>query len=247
MLQLGRGVARVVEPEHHGTRPFRSDLAELGVVAVRHQQRLRRQSARHLAPAPGNQLQLAVAVELVAKQVPERDGAGLDAARHLGQRCLVHLEQPQFGIPGGDERRGDPGDEVRAGPVVGQPDGRLQDPRSHRGGRRLAVRGRDQRRALRQTGGEAVDRTRIQLPEQLPGQGGAAPGAGEAREPGGGAGKADLEHERGAHAATLPPQPPSHPFEGTFGGLTLPGDVATTPPSLGSARISRRATKATLR
>ena len=36
-----------------------------------------------------------------------------------------------------------------------------------------------------------------------------------------------------------------HPLEGTFGSLTLPGDVAGPPAHLGSARISRRATKAT--
>ena len=53
VLQLGRGVARVVEPENHGTRPFSGDLPELRVVAVGHEQRLRREAARHLAPALG--------------------------------------------------------------------------------------------------------------------------------------------------------------------------------------------------
>ena len=142
-------MARVVEPENHRTRPFSGDLPELRVVAVGDQQRLCREPAHHLAPAPGQELELAVAVELVAKQVAERDGPRRDSPRHLGQRGLVHLEQPQFGISGGDERRGDAGDEVRAGPVVRQPHRRLQDPRGHRGRRRLAVGCRDERRALR--------------------------------------------------------------------------------------------------
>ena len=52
-----------------------------------------------------------------------------------------------------------------------------------------------------------------------------------------------------ASGARTPPRyradPGRHPFEGTFGGLTLPGDVAGPPRSLGSARISRRASKST--
>ena len=84
-----------------------------------------------------------------------------------------------------------PGDEVRAGGVVGEPVARAEDLRGHRRGRRLAVRRRDQHGALRQPRGEPVDRARIELPEELSGHRRAAaaacdPGEGADRAGGGG-------------------------------------------------------------
>ena len=50
-----------------------------------------------VAPALGDDLELAVAIELVAKQVPERrPRAAADASHELRQRSLVDLEQPEL-------------------------------------------------------------------------------------------------------------------------------------------------------
>src|SRR5262249_26254906 len=73
--ELGRGVARLVEAEHEGvTRPgsvFSGDVAELRVVRVRDEHCRLRQLASGSAPALCEELELPVAVELVAEEVPE--------------------------------------------------------------------------------------------------------------------------------------------------------------------------------
>ncbi len=65
-------------------------------------------------PAGGDELELAVAVELVAEEVAEQERLRPDAARDLRQRRLVDLEQPELGAAGGEEGGGDPGDEIGA-------------------------------------------------------------------------------------------------------------------------------------
>ena len=162
VLELRRGMARVVDPEHGRLRPPAREVADLRVVAVHDERSVARKLRDRLTPARGQQLELAVAVELVAEQVPEADGARLQPPRHLGQRTLVDLEQPQLGVAGREKGGRDPGDEVRARAVVRQPHGRREDPRGHRRGRRLAVRGRDQ--ALHPA--EAARRGGRQLPDR---------------------------------------------------------------------------------
>ena len=49
-----------------------------------------------VAPALGNVLELAVAVELVAEEVAEAHDAGTGASHHLGEDELVDLEQPEI-------------------------------------------------------------------------------------------------------------------------------------------------------
>jgi len=73
-----------------------------------------------------------------------------------------------------------------------------ENSRGHRRCRRLAVRRRDKRGAERKPAGELVDRRRIELPEQLPGHGRAATGAGQPREAPCGAGQEDLQPQRKA-------------------------------------------------
>jgi hypothetical protein len=71
--------------------------------------------------------------------------------------------------------------------------------RCHRRRRRLAVRGGDERRARGQPVGEPVDRPRIELPKQLPGNRRPAAAAGQTRQTRGRAGGEDLGGERDAH------------------------------------------------
>ena len=74
----------------------------------------------HRPPARGHVLELAVAVELVAEQVAEADGARAHAPRDLRQRRLVDLEQAELGPVGREQGGGDARDEVRARVVVRQ-------------------------------------------------------------------------------------------------------------------------------
>jgi hypothetical protein len=163
-----------------------------------------------------------------------------DARGHLRQGGLVHLEQPQLGVARGHQRRGHAGDEVRPRAVVGQAQRGLENARNHRSGGGLAVGRGDDRRPLRQSCGEPVDRAWIQLPEQLSGS--VVPPPLPARRESRPAPRASaISRASGARmTATLPRPEGSHPFEGTFGGLTLQGDVVRPPPSLGCARFSRR-------
>ena len=161
-----------------------AERPDLRVVAVQDEHRLGRKLVDGHAPALGDQLELAVAVELVAEEVPEADGTRAHAPEHLRESGLVHLEEAELGVPGREEGGGHPGDEVRAGVVVRQPEARAQDLGGHRGGRRLAVRRRDDRGSGRQAGRQAVDRARVELREELARHGHPRAGADEARERG---------------------------------------------------------------
>ncbi len=157
------------------------EVADLGIVGV-HDELGLREGCDSVPPAGGEELELAVAVELVAEEVPEQQRPRPDPPRDLRERRLVDLEQPELGTVGMEEGGGDPGDEIRAGAVVRDSEAWLEDRRHHRGGRRLAVRRRDERRALLEPRREPVDRARVQLPEQLAGQGRTAAAAREPRE-----------------------------------------------------------------
>ena len=135
-------------------RRARASVADLRVVAVDDELRVGEGRDRG-PPALGDELELAVAVELVAEEVAEQSACGRTRRGDLGQRALVDLEQPELGAARREERGGDPGDEVRPGVVVGEPQPRPQDLRRHRRRRRLAVRRRDEHRPLRQPRSEA--------------------------------------------------------------------------------------------
>ena len=84
-----------------------SEVADLGIVAV-DDELDRRKRGNGVPPAGGDELELAVAVELVAEEVAEEERPRPDAAGDLRQRRLVDLEQPELGAVGGEEGGGDP-------------------------------------------------------------------------------------------------------------------------------------------
>ena len=86
------------------------------IVRVDDEKRLFGKAATAM-PALGDQLQLPVAVELVAKEIAETHDARPDGGGQFGQR-RVDLEQAQLGIACVDEGRRDARGEVRAGGVV---------------------------------------------------------------------------------------------------------------------------------
>ena len=92
------------------------------IVRVDDEKRLFGKASDHRPPALGDQLQLPVAVELVAEEVAETHDARPDGGGQVGQRRLVDLEQAQLGIACVDEGRRDARGEVRTGGVVGQPE-----------------------------------------------------------------------------------------------------------------------------
>ncbi len=185
--------------------PAAGELAEQRVVGVHDEQRRPGGSATDRTPARGDVLELAVAVELVAEEVAERDHARPHAARDLGQRRLVDLEEAELGVRGGEEGGGDPGEEVRAGAVPGEP--AAEDLGDHRRRRRLAVRRGDEHRPAVETRREPVDRTRVDRREELSGQGRAAAAARQARERADRARGGDFEVEQ--HRLSVPGAPNS--------------------------------------
>ena len=199
VLQRRAGVRGIVDAEGDRAGAVAAEVADLRIVAVDHEHRLRRQLGGRRPPVVGDVLELAVAVELVAEEVAEQHGARPDAAHDLGQRALVHLEQAELRVALRQERGGDAGGEVRARAVPGEATSRLEDLGGHRSRRRLPVRRGDDRGAVRQPRGERVDRARIELPEQLARQRRAAARARQARELAGGAGGEGFDGKAGAH------------------------------------------------
>ena len=96
------------------------EIRDQRIVGIDDEQRLGRQPVDHRPPALGHDLELAVPIELIAEEVAEADHARLERRRELGQRSLVHFEQAQLGITGGDERGSHARFEIRARGVVGE-------------------------------------------------------------------------------------------------------------------------------
>jgi hypothetical protein len=139
----------VIDAEVDGARALAAEVGDERVVGV--QDGNGGALGKDPLPTVGDRLELAVAVELVAEEVAEEDRARAQFRRHLGQPQLVHLEQPQpagdcLPRPGGrEQRRGDATRHVGPGAVVDEGASvAREDAREHRGGRRLAVGGRDQ-------------------------------------------------------------------------------------------------------
>src|SRR5437762_13937442 len=106
-------MARVVDAEDgpRGRIAIASKVADLRIVAVDDESRIGRKLVYRGPPAPGDELELAVAVELVAEEVSEAQGPRSQPPCDFGQGRLVHLEQPQPGVPRRQQARGDPRDE----------------------------------------------------------------------------------------------------------------------------------------
>ena len=249
VLELAPRVPLVVEPEADALAPRVRERGHLRVVGVQDEHGGGGEVDGGGPPAVGDVLELAVAVELVAEEIPEADGPWPHPRSDLGQRCLVDLEEPELGAACHEQGGGDARDEVGAGVVVGESNAPAQDLGRHRCRRRLAVRRGYERRPLRQPCREPVDRARVDLPQELPGNSRAAAAAREprqrARRPGG----RDLQRERhrDAHGASLathhpsggirPRRPPRTAFGG-FPGLArvVPSGPAPGPgPSCGSS------------
>ena len=180
--------------------------AEVGherVVGVQHEARLAVQALDQLRPAVGQQLELAVAVELVAEQVGEQEQARVELVGDGRQPGLVDLEQPQLAAPAArvEQRGGDAPGHVRAGAVVDHGAARsLQAGRQHRRGGRLAVGGRDQQGALVEVARHLPERARRE-PQQQPARRGrpaAAAGAAADRPHDAGQRPRDAIHQPGA-------------------------------------------------
>ena len=186
MCQRPASELGVVDPVADGACVAGRDVGGQRIVAARDDRRLGRQLGEHAAPALGDRLELAVAVELVAEEVAQRQRVRLHAAHDRGQRRLVALEQPELGgcstAGAVDEGGGNAREQVGAGRVAAEVDGRIEDGGDHRARRRLAVRRRDRSAAERQRRGELLDALRRESVEHAPGQGRAAAPATRARE-----------------------------------------------------------------
>ena len=158
------GRRRVVEAEADDAGPRLRDGRERGVVGVHEHARRVGQVAQRRKPALGDELELAVAVELVAEQVAEAHRPRRELARELGKRALVDLEEAELGVAGLEQSRGHSRDEIRAGGVVSEPGAGAQDLGRHRRRRRLPVRGRDEgyseRQRARRVARQLQDRAR---------------------------------------------------------------------------------------
>ena len=167
------------------TQPAASarELAELRIVGVDDEQRASGERRDRLAPALGDELELAVAVELVAEEVAEADRP---RPRRAARPRAAPPRRPRTARARRRARRAsvEATPETRFAPdaLCASRTRGARISRRHRGGRRLAVRRRDERRALRQPRGEPVDRAGIELPEQLAGQRRAAAAPREPRE-----------------------------------------------------------------
>src|SRR5207244_2324909 len=126
VLQLSTGVARIIETEDEGPGSPGGEIAHLGVVAVDNDGGIR-QRRDGAAPAGGDVLQLAVAVELVAEEVAEKERPRPEPRRQLRESRLVGLEEAQLGVALPEEGGGDARDEIRAGAVRGQAEPRPQN------------------------------------------------------------------------------------------------------------------------
>ena len=210
VLRVGRVLERrarlrgVVDAERDAAGTSDGQVADLRVVRVHHQRGRLRKLCRRL-PASARRSARARRSGRAGRGTGcrGRRRAGGSAGR-LRERALVDLEQSELGVAGLDQGGGDAGDEIRAGAVVGEPNALAEDRRDERGGRRLAVRGRDRapsRAAAARRASRA--RSRVDRGEDLAGEGRAAATAGQAREPPGRPGEGELQRETHREASLV--------------------------------------------
>jgi hypothetical protein len=99
---------RVVEPEPYGVLAAVREIRHDRVVGVDDERGVVGEYRDRSAPALGDDLELAVPVELVAEQVSERDHPRTETLHRLGESTLVDLEQSELGVARGDEGGTDP-------------------------------------------------------------------------------------------------------------------------------------------
>src|SRR5207244_11450725 len=86
VLERWAGYARIVEPEGDTAGMGLAHRGELRVVGVVDEARIVRQAVQGFPPALGDELELAVAVELVAEEVAEADRPRPQAPHELRER-----------------------------------------------------------------------------------------------------------------------------------------------------------------
>jgi hypothetical protein len=210
VLELGVGDAVVLDTEVQRLR-LAAEVGDERVVGAEHQLRAGGAPLDDGGPAVRDRVELAVAVELVAEEVRQQQRARLQLLDDPAEPELVDLEQPEVAVElapaaarGGREGGGHAARHVRPGAVVDEPDaGALEDRRHHRGGRRLAVGGRDHNAAALEAPGEEADRTRLEPRQHLAGQRGPAAAPGPPGERADGLGRSQLGGEQAHGTRTL--------------------------------------------
>ena len=176
-------------------------------------------AATRVAPARRDGLELAVAVELVAKEVAEQKRL---AAERAAQPRATQPRRPRRGRA---RRRGAGGASRRRPRRGSRRSCCARAARAAAGSRRPSPSSSSCRSSRRRgpsrcgsRAGEPVDRPRVELPEQLPGQRRAAAATGETRERARGARSRGLERERNrrAHDANRTARNPSVPRSSEF-------------------------------
>ena len=185
--------ARVVDPVRERSRRPAGQPGHERVVGVSDEPP--RAGGRDPPPTGGDGLELAVAVELVAEQVPEPEHPRGQRRRHVLERGLVDLEDAEVGAAAREQRRGDARGEVRAGGVAAQPPLGLEHGREHLRGGGLAVRRRDHNGAAGDPARQPRDGVGSHPQEQLARQARPAACPRTARQPGGRACCGDLGGE----------------------------------------------------
>jgi hypothetical protein len=171
VLELRRRPSRVVQAENDAVCSVAPEVAHLRVVAVDDERRAGAEVRNGPAPALGDELELAVPVELVAEEVAQAERTRADSTGDVGKRGLVDLEQAQLRFPGREQRRSDSRNQVRSRAVVSEPHPTLEDLGDHRRRRRLAVGRRHESRSLGEPRREALDRPGSKKRQHLSGNG----------------------------------------------------------------------------
>ena len=99
VLQLGQRLRVVLDAEVDDALAPAAEVGDERVVGVQHEARLAVLLGDQAGPAVGERLELAVAVELVAEEVRQQVGAGVQGTRDLRQPGLVDLEQAELAAP----------------------------------------------------------------------------------------------------------------------------------------------------
>jgi hypothetical protein len=171
VLELRRRPSRVVQAENDAVGSVAAEVAHLRVVAVDDERRASAEVRNGPAPALGDELELAVPVELVAEEVAQAERTRADSTGDVGKRGLVDLEQAQVRFPGREQRGSDSRNQVRTRAVVSEPHATLDDLGDHRGRCRLAVGRRHEGRSLGEPRRQALDRLGSEERQHLSGNG----------------------------------------------------------------------------
>ncbi len=170
VLKAASSLSRIVQTEADGVTASGRQIGDDGIIGIHNERRRRRKPCSRSSPALGDDLELPVAIELVAEQVPERDDAWLRPFERLGKRSLVDLEEAELSAACSDESGRDPGEEIGAGAIPGEFSIGAENLGGHRGRRRLAVGCRDEHDPVGEPSREGVHGAGIDLPQHFPGK-----------------------------------------------------------------------------